>query len=627
MSKAAFMRWRFVIILPLVIFSFQFTKAQDTTFRYYPEFTKYYMLNQPDTVFALDTTIDFFHRFHPVEKRFAWLHLGYLGAPAASMYFLPFTDPDIDVGFHQFDPYWRRMEDVKFYDTREPYTSFLYQQGSRSEVRAVIAHAQNITPYLSIGIDFNRMRTTGWYMRQESKISNFNAFGRFRTPDNRYNAVFAYVLNDLKLQQNGGVVDDSLFEDNSFFNKSLVSVALQAAESRWKNDEIMMINAVNIGKWIEPDVKDTLSKRRIDPVFRLQHRFGWERRRYLFLDELVDSSFYSNPELFPHGGLHDSVKVNRILNEVKLLKIARDTADKKFRFSSDVFFRYHIFKTHNRRDVEDYSSAILGGQLRTYIFKVVRMQATGALNLAGRNQGDYRLTGVFTYEFVPGRKILGEVENAATHPSLMQEEYHSVFFEWENDFGQLNFFNISGAYVDDKLQMVLKVAAWSQSNYIYWQADATPAQYGDVLQGMQFFLQKNFRIGRVHLDNELLYQTFSNDSIVSFPDFVIRSSFYYRNELFNKSVQTKIGFDVRYNTDYHAPAYQPAIGQFPIQNAELSYYPEFDVFLNVKIKSVRAFLELQNVMQGLFSNGHFYGYRYPMPDRAFKVGFQWMFWN
>ena len=156
-------RFLLLFLLLLAAAMRQSSFAQDTLFRYYPEFTKYYLLNHLDTARSIDTSITHFNRKEPAEKPFGHLYLGHVGAASNTMFFVAPRDAGINIGFHQYDLNWRNLDEVKFYNTQEPYTSFGYMQGAKAEIYASVVHTQNITPALNIGIDFNRMRGNGWY--------------------------------------------------------------------------------------------------------------------------------------------------------------------------------------------------------------------------------------------------------------------------------------------------------------------------------------------------------------------------------------------------------------------------------------------------------------------------------
>lgn len=603
--------------------------SQDTTFRYYPQFTKYRLISRADSLHALDTTFNFIYHYHPAERPFGYLHLGYLGAPETSMYFVPPHDAGIDIGFHQFDLYWRTIDDVKFFDTREPYVMLGYQQGSRSEIVASVVHTQNIGPHLNLGIDFHRMRTDGWYQRQTAKISNFNAYLHYHSPKNRYHGIVAFVLNSLKVQQNGGLQSANIFTDSTIFDKTLAFVSLDSAQTTWKNNEIIILNALNFGKWIVTEKKDSSVKKRIEPALRVQERFEWEKRNYFFYDSRKDAAFYlADTFAFKLRPIRDSLIYHRVMNEVRITKLQRDTSMRAFKFSADVFLRHSFYKIQNNNLDYRVQSGILGADFSTLFFSKLKLNSFGELNLIDRNAGDFILDASTEYFITKGRGIGVEAMISRNHPSIIQQRYQSAYFNWSNDFVPMTTVEGNVYYFDEKWKLRIGASWFSQSNYIYWTGRGIPNQFATPLTGFNATLAKDFKAWHIHLDNELMYQTFNSDSIVSFPGFILRSSLYYQSDLFNYALQTKTGIEVRYNQDYYAPAFQPATGQFLIQrNSEQHYYPIVDFFVVVKVKAVRAFLQVQNLAQGFLGNGNYSAYHYPMPDRAFKVGFEWMFWN
>jgi hypothetical protein len=620
---------RITVLAAVLISLHPVAGAQDTLFRYYPEFTSYYLIDHPDSAIAIDTSMSHFNRFHPAEIPFGWMHAGYLGGAAQPMFLVNPDEVDVDIGLHSFDIYLRDAAKVRLYDTRQPYTSFAYQQGTNSEIRTNILNAQNITPSFSFGADFNRNRTDGMYARQVSKLSNFNTFLRYTTPDNRYRGTLIYLLNDFKLEQNGGVTNDSIFESEGFFNRAVVPVALQFAETRWKTDELAATNSIHFGKKVLTSSKtDTVERYKIVPHFRLQQRISWEHRTYRFNDELGDSSFYSDPELFPDAGIRDSIAYHRIMNEFRLSKFKDDSADHRVNFTANAFFRHTFWDIQNKSLSHDFQSVIIGGDVSASIVKKVFAIADAKLNVAGRNQGDFTIKGWATWRINEVRNLAGEIVLGSIHQSLMAEQYESSYFNWNHDFDASTVTTFVGVYHDARWKLTVKGTWLSHSNYVYWNAGGEPVLYDKTLTGYQFFLLKNFAFKWFHFDNEILYQSYSNDSVVAFPAFLWRTSLYYQSHVFQKALQVKAGIDLTYRSTYHAPGYNPAVGQFFIQLEEdISWFPAVDIFVTLKVRSLRAFVMFQNVNQDLGYKGNFTAYRYPMPDRTFKIGFQWLFWN
>ncbi len=612
-----------LLIFIAVFFREPSSFAQDTSYRYYPELTRYALLSNPDSLIPIDTSVGNFHRLNPAERTFGMLNNGFAGAPAEPMFLSPLLTADIDVGFHSFDIYWKRMEDVKFYNTREPYTSFTYEQGSRAEILANVQHTRSVSKNVSFGVDFNRIRTDGWYQRQQAKLSTLDAFLHFKANDNRYYGTIAYVLNTFKVNENGGVVNKNLFSDSVLFDKTLADVNLDSAGTTWKNDHIMILNALQFGKWVEPDKKDTISKRKIIPKVRLQHRFEWERRNYRFDDRVNDGIFYVSDTL-EWKDVRDSLKFDRVMNELQLSKINHDTSRHSLRYSGNIFFRHEFFSIHNNGFDRKLQSGIAGGVIDIKLGAFLLLHGSLEYNLLDRNSGDYHFNSSLSYEPIKNAVLMLEANLAKQHPTLIENEYHAAYFTIANDFDNVNTTALNFSFTERRWKLVAGAAFISQGNYIYWNQEGKPVQLDGSLSGFQFFLKKDFKVWQFHLDNELMYQSYNMDTAISFPPYFLRSSLYYQNKIFKNAMQGKIGVDIRYTGDYYAPGYSGVIGQYTVQHEDEQLNAIlFDAFISVRVRGVHAFVMFQNI----FNRGTFGAIPYPMPDRSFKVGFQWMFWD
>lgn len=608
------------------------TVAQDTIFNYNPYWTNYSFIEDPDVSYQLDTAITYFNRYHPAEASFGFLHTGHIGAAAAPMYFIPSGSTAFDIGFHQFDLYWLKSQDVKYFDSKHPYTTVAYQQGSKAEVLGSFIHTQNILPQWSIGVSLNRYRTDGFYQRQVTKITNMDAFTKYASQNGFYHLNFAYTLNSLKVEENGGVENLDVFNDTSLLDKSLQPVLLDSAMNTGKNDVFLFQQAFDFGKKSEVKKNDSVTYKKVEPSLRVQYSLQWEDRGYRFRDAAIDSAFYSNAYL-DSVITRDTVKYSCLSNELRFRSMKRDLGPLRY-FAADLYLHHDLYQLHSMLADERVQNGIAGIELRktrrpdsVHQLKL-EYQFIGEINLIDRNQGDFRLH--FDMDLHTGAANIFSVaiQQSSNHPSYIQQHYLSNHFSWNNSFSTSQTSFATVAWQEARWRLKLSAQFFGINGYIYWNKEALPSQYDRVLKGYAFFLQKDFTWKGFHLDNELQYQSYSNDTVVSFPTFILRQSFYFQNRLFKGALHSKIGIDVHYNNDYYAPAYMPATGQFYQQEfSKLHYYPVADLFITLQVKGVRAFAMMQNINKDLFGPGYFAVYRSPMPDRAFKLGLEWRFWN
>ncbi|HHN48419.1 MAG TPA: hypothetical protein ENN08_05745, partial [Bacteroidales bacterium] len=130
------------------------------------------------------------------------------------------------------------------------------------------------------------------------------------------------------------------------------------------------------------------------------------------------------------------------------------------------------------------------------------------------------------------------------------------------------------------------------------------------------------------LDNKITFQQLSDETVLRLPGLLINSTLAYELDLFQGALQAMGGVELFYNTAWKAPAYMPATRSFYLQNdKETGNYLYADVFINLRIKRARIFLLMQHVNQGLADFDYYMIPGYPMPDRAFKFGINWMFYD
>ena len=156
-------------------------------------------------------------------------------------------------------------------------------------------------------------------------------------------------------------------------------------------------------------------------------------------------------------------------------------------------------------------------------------------------------------------------------------------------------------------------------------------QNSGSIQVLSATLKQDFKLGILHLDNEITYQKSSDNNILPLPELVLYHNLYIRAGLAKKVLTVELGADVRYFTQYYAPDYAPAIGQFYLQNPETKYklggYPMVNAYLNFHLKRTRIFLQMYNLVQGTGDRSYFYAPHYPLNPRILKFGISWNFFD
>jgi len=141
-------------------------------------------------------------------------------------------------------------------------------------------------------------------------------------------------------------------------------------------------------------------------------------------------------------------------------------------------------------------------------------------------------------------------------------------------------------------------------------------------------MQNDFDYGKFHLASTILYQEVASGAeVFKVPNFIIRESVYYQDELFKKALFFQTGINFKYFPKYEINAYDPVLAEFYVQDQqELGGFPLVDIFLNAKIRQTRIFFKYEHV-NALFTNTNNYfsapGYAYR--DPALRFGLVWNF--
>ena len=98
-----------------------------------------------------------------------------------------------------------------------------------------------------------------------------------------------------------------------------------------------------------------------------------------------------------------------------------------------------------------------------------------------------------------------------------------------------------------------------------------------------------------------------------------------------KVLNTELGADVRYFTEYYAPDYAPALGQFVQQNPhdkiKIGNYPVASVYANFLLKQTRFYVKYYHVNEGTGKRNYFLVPHHPITPAVLWMGLSWNFYN
>jgi hypothetical protein len=455
--------------------------------------------------------------------------------------------------------------------------------------------------------------------------SNFDAFTWYHTKNNRYNLFASALWNSIRNRVNGGIISDSSYNSKDYSNNELgaLEVYLTDATQHWRNHTFSFLHNYHFG--YKKKMADTT--RAYVPLFKLQTSTEYESGSYKYSDNSDANGFYQNQ--FFSTTTTDSLHYEQLTNKVSIGLSPLSLSENKYRLlNAEITGGYQTFEFTQlfiKRVSENYFAEALLFGARDEKKIDYTLKAKYVYN--GDNKDDY--SGEANLKIPMGifGRVQGEFSKTLYSPTILQSLYQSNHFVWYLNLDKSEATYYSLKYELPKHYLAFGAGSYSISDYIYFDNVSFPSQFDGIINLKQAFIQKNFRFGKIGLNNTAYWQD-ADVNVIPIPDFVLHHSLFVETWLFKKKLLTQFGIDVHYTSAYYAPEYNPAVSVFYLQDSvKTNGYALADVFFNFKIKTARVFIKLHNAGEGIVSKGYFLTPHYPMPGRLFQFGLNWRFFD
>jgi len=538
--------------------------------------------------------------------------------------------PERALGFqystNYFESYLFDKNNRRYFFTYKPYTDVTLFLGQKKEQVFRLVHTQNISKRLNLSVEFNRTRTEGWYSRQNVNHNNLSLSSNYVNKKNNYSLFFSGMYNKLQSAENGGIRNDTIFEEVDLTDKKLIRVNLSSAQRRISNSEVFAKQNFYFGRRSNDSLKI---------VYRsscFSHIVNFENNKWVYEDK--DSSTFD----FYNAILEDSVTT---LDSIQYYSLENSFAFEllsKNRSKEDRMLKGAAFVTHQYIDLSSRNGR-MDSVMNNFIAGIKIDNKTRNRNVGFLFEGDYLLSGVNSNDYKSKLSInigsndstgvfsiFANVDNRT--PDLIYGKYCSNHFAWNNKFNKVFMASQSISYVNKKYKLECAATLYQFTNYLYFDNYSMPRQLDGSLSMFSAFLRKDFKLKNWHLCNKVIYQYVPDSTVLRFPAVITKHSLYYENNLFKKALSIQVGADIFYYSSYMANIYMPALSQYYIQNEKrIGNYPFVDVFLNMKIKSARVFVKMEHVNSGLMGRTYYAVPHQPYTDRVFKIGINWKFYD
>lgn len=524
-----------------------------------------------------------------------------------------------------YDEYLFSSEKIRYFRSNKRYSEMQYHSGSFKEQQIRLKHSQNILKNWSAGFDFNRMAVKDYLKNSDPYQSQFALFTWYESENKRYNLFSHVYWNTLKTQVNGGLSDPVAYENSVMTNVAMkgLGINLADAEQHLRNHAFYLSQYYDFGKR-----SDTLPSSTVKTALRFHHEIRYESGSFAYSDKSADSSFYHH---YYYGATtDDSLYYSELRNKAGLILpfLAESRSSFRRNFSASVMGEYQVLKFGQIRDTSWQNASITGTIATRPDPSRFHFQIDGQFVLAGAEQGNFN--GIFTAQS-PDYKYgqLTATLCANQHePDLIYTRYESNHFYWNNSWDPEKSLLLGARYDLKKYKFYAEAKVWNIVGHVYFNSAALPVQSRTSLQVSRLSCGKNFAWRKLHFDNTIHVQSTSSQQEIPLPELASSHSIYLHNYFFKKALLAEIGLSMHYNRAYYAPAYMPATGNFYNQDLKnAGGYQFISLFIDMKIKTARIFIKMENLGDDLIKNTFSYIPDYPMPGRTLKFGFIWRFFD
>lgn len=389
------------------------------------------------------------------------------------------------------------------------------------------------------------------------------------------------------------------------------------------------------------------------PVTSFIHTMKFNHNRRIYQAYQTPENYYLNSynstNIFAGDSIYDKTKYWNLKNTFAIALL--EGFNKYAKAGLKVFASYdirHFALPNEQNGYDSYNEHAfnVGGQITKTLGKTFHYNLLADIGLIGDDAGEVEISADADVKF----KLLGDTVQLAAkamffmqEPSFYHTHYHSKHLWWDNDLSSSSLTRIEGLFSLKRTRTQLRVAFDQVKDYTYFGMayDVTDdykrinntvvvRQCPDAISLMTLQLRQDFTLGILNWENEVTYQHSTKQDILPVPTLNIYTNLYLRFKI-ARVLKCDFGADLRYFTNYYAPDYSPAIGQFAIQENEasrvkLGNYPIINAYANFQLKQTRFFVMMSHVNDGDGGN-YFYTPHYPLNRRIIRFGVSWNFFN
>lgn len=172
----------------------------------------YFLIDNPNELIPVeDTSLLNFHLYDPTRnRRVDYKTLGNFGSAHQPLLYESSTRQGFDVGYHQYDLYYIKPEQLQFNVLEKPYTNLFYSQGAtQADGMFKGKFSRNFSDGFRFTIQSSSIRQLGTAEQYPNQQVENIAVGSglwFDAPSDNYDGFLYFTSNSTQAQENGGLL-------------------------------------------------------------------------------------------------------------------------------------------------------------------------------------------------------------------------------------------------------------------------------------------------------------------------------------------------------------------------------------------------------------------------------------
>ncbi len=543
------------------------------------------------------------------------------------------------IGFNSelpaFSSYIHNVDNIKFPIVLQPFTDINYMMGDKKEQHLEVLFCREFLPRFFITLNYDIDFSPGAYKRTKTQNSFFNGNLRYNTKNDRYGINGYYFHDKIDVQENGGIVYDSIFINNLETDRSIINVNLTDATNLIKVSGFALNQYFNILGSQSKNNQDTTYKKRKIGAGRINHHFSYHRNKYVYEDSRPLSYFYQDFDpVIDSTKTFDSIYFHNIRNVIYWNTLGYKKYNNDIPFYLTIGLEhnytyhagYYDYNSQERFNKQNLSNLKANAGIIINILKSSRISANAQIITSGYHAGDFIIDGQWKQFLGTYNKNFGalkfDVNFNRRSADWFEEYYYSNNFRWDNDFKPATSLLLHASYELPFLEIGIKHT--NINNYIYFGTEVKPEQHSGNVSISSLYSTFCVKLNKFEFIGFASLQATNNGEVIHIPTFQGKIKLAYNINLVKNISMMQPSIVVNYFTEYYADAYMPALRTFYLQDeVKVGNFPYIDLCVTFKIKRANIFVQYTNMYSLTKDNRYFTTPHYPMRDSRFCLGVNW----